>query len=138
MPREDACIHALAWLHKAKSDLRNIELVLPAADCPLDTVAFHAQQAAEKSIKALLGFLGIQPPHLHDLEELVAALPENHRTAIAFDPDALALLSQLAVAPRYPGWDDNDLDTETIEHAVDSSRHIYDTIRRHLSELGCE
>jgi len=62
MPREDACTHALAWLHKARSDLRNIELVLPAEDCPLDTVAFHAQQAAEKSIKALLGFLGIQPP----------------------------------------------------------------------------
>jgi len=48
MPREDAATHALAWLRKARSDLRNIELVLPAEDCPLDTVAFHARQAAEK------------------------------------------------------------------------------------------
>jgi HEPN domain-containing protein len=56
-------------------------------------VAFHAQQAVEKSIKALLGFLGIQPPHLHDLEELVAALPERQRTALSLDLDALALLS---------------------------------------------
>jgi hypothetical protein len=27
----------------------------------------------------------------------------------------LALLSQLAVAPRYPGWDDEDLDRETLD-----------------------
>jgi len=109
-----------------------------AEDCPLDTVAFHAQQTAEKAIKALLSFLSIQPPHLHDLEELVAALPERHRTAVSFDPDALALLSQLAVAPRYPGWDDSDLDRETIEHAVNSSRQIYNSVLLHLRALGCE
>jgi len=138
MPREDAATHALAWLRKARSDLRNIELVLPAEDCPLDTVAFHAQQAAEKAIKALLGFLGIQPPYIHDIEELVAALPEAHRKVIDVRPDSLALLSQLAVVPRYPGWDEEDLDRDTVEEAVETARKIYQIVSRHLSDLGCD
>jgi len=138
MRREDAVSHALAWLRKARNDLRNIELVLPAEDCPLDTVAFHAQQAAEKAVKALLCFLGIQPPYIHDLEELVAVLPEEHREVISVPPDSLALLSQLAVVPRYPGWDEEDLDIETVEHAVDAARKLYKSISTYLSKLGCE
>lgn len=137
MQREEVAACALAWLRKAKNDLRNIELVLPAEDCPLDTVVFHAQQAAEKAIKALLAFLGIQPPRIHDLEELVAALPEAHRQVIAVDPDSLALLSQLAVVPRYPGWDEEELDRETVGEAVEAARKVCQAVSSHLSSLGC-
>ena len=42
------------WLQKASHDLINAEhtLKLPDDECPLDTVCFHAQQCAEKYLKA--------------------------------------------------------------------------------------
>jgi hypothetical protein len=43
-----------AWLRKADHDLLNIQNNLAAKDIPWDTVCFHAQQAAEKVLKAFL------------------------------------------------------------------------------------
>lgn len=46
---------AAQWLIKAEHDLRNAEHTLTLTeDCPFDTVAFHAQQCAEKALKGLL------------------------------------------------------------------------------------
>jgi HEPN domain-containing protein len=51
------------WVEKAESDLKNAALALRAGhDCPADTVAFHAQQCAEKHLKAVLVFAGIDFP----------------------------------------------------------------------------
>lgn len=36
---------------------------------------FHAEQAAEKALKALLVVAGIDPPRAHDLELLAGLLP---------------------------------------------------------------
>lgn len=49
------------WVEKAESDLRNAEHTLEL-DCPLDTVCFHAQQCAEKYLKALLVSWGADFP----------------------------------------------------------------------------
>ena len=54
-------------LRKAESDLANAELCLQAGKA-LDTVCFHAQQAAEKSIKAYLTAHDIDFPFIHNLE----------------------------------------------------------------------
>ena len=43
-----------SWLAKAEHDLLNIRNNLSAVQVPWDTVCFHAQQAAEKCLKALL------------------------------------------------------------------------------------
>lgn len=64
-----------AWVRKAENDLRNIELVLPAEDAPFDTVCFHAQQAAEKYLKALLTVHGRPFGKTHDLFQLLSLLP---------------------------------------------------------------
>lgn len=45
-----------AWLRKADNDLLNAENNLAATRAPWDTVCFHAQQAAEKVLKAFLVF----------------------------------------------------------------------------------
>ncbi|MBM3890065.1 MAG: HEPN domain-containing protein [Verrucomicrobia bacterium] len=41
-----------AWLRKAQNDLKNIRASLQSDDPAWDTVCYHAQQAAEKSLKA--------------------------------------------------------------------------------------
>lgn len=43
-----------AWGRKAEHDLLNIQNNLAASNVPWDTVCFHAQQAAEKLLKAFL------------------------------------------------------------------------------------
>ncbi len=43
-----------SWPRKARNDLLNIENNLQAENVPWDTICFHAQQAAEKLLKAFL------------------------------------------------------------------------------------
>jgi len=50
--------HAKALLQKAGHDFKSAEIGLEHS-APLDTVAFHVQQTAEKLIKALLASLAI-------------------------------------------------------------------------------
>ena len=42
------------WLQKAKADARAMEMVLGGDDPLTDIACFHAQQCAEKSLKAFL------------------------------------------------------------------------------------
>jgi len=48
---------ARGWLRKADSDLATASHVV-AGDGPYDTACYHAQQAMEKSLKALLAYGG--------------------------------------------------------------------------------
>jgi len=92
---------AQRWVRKAESDLRNIALVLPATDAPLDTVCFHAQQAAEKYLKALLVCYGVPFGRTHDLSVLLDKLPATSKVSSRVGD--LDELSQAAVEARYPG-----------------------------------
>lgn len=58
------------WLRKARSDLTNAELCLEQ-ETSLDTVCFHAQQAAEKSLKAYLTHCAIEFSFVHNVEKLI-------------------------------------------------------------------
>lgn len=65
-----------AWLRKADHDLLNIQNNLAAREIPWDTVCFHAQQAAEKFLKAFLVFHGRDLSKTHDLVALLARCAE--------------------------------------------------------------
>jgi HEPN domain len=61
------------WIVKAENDLRNPAHTLKlGADCPTDTVCFHAQQCAEKYIKALLVFGATPFPKTHNIQVMSA------------------------------------------------------------------
>jgi len=66
-----------------------------------ENLCFHAQQAAEKSIKAVLVARGLAVPRTHNLRSLVDLLPPD----ITTPPDILlsAGLTDYAVSSRYPG-----------------------------------
>lgn len=91
------------WVAKAEGDFataRRESRVVRSAN--YDAVCFHAQQGAEKYLKAFLIHLGYPPPKVHDLAELQRALilvyPLWH-----WPVEDLRLLTMSAVAFRYPG-----------------------------------
>ncbi|MFQ6102018.1 MAG: HEPN domain-containing protein [Anaerolineae bacterium] len=65
-PRE----HALRLLGKAEHNLVAARATLSTGQA-LDMVCFHAQQVAEKSLKALLALYDVEYPWRHDLAELL-------------------------------------------------------------------
>ena len=89
------------WVEKAEDDLTNAEHTLTLREnCPLGTVCFHAQQCAEKYLKALLVSLSIDFPKSHDLGELLLLIPEGLRPPLeAAEEERLTLH---AVDARYP------------------------------------
>lgn len=83
-----------AWVAKAENDLLNIENNLSAGRIPWDTVCFHAQQAAEKILKAFLVRHGQIPPRTHDLVALLAR-------CVQFEPDLESLVEHCRKLDAY-------------------------------------
>lgn len=91
---------AADWLRRARSDLALASLPLPAGVLYND-LCFHAQQAVEKCIKAVLVSYGISQPRTHDIAHLIALLPGG--TPPPPDAEGAASLTTYAVMLRYPG-----------------------------------
>lgn len=94
-----------AWLRRANSDLSLARLAAASEDVLREDALFHAQQCAEKAIKAVLLKLAGQFPFSHDLDLLIERLSD-----IAVQLPEYVLnggdLSQYAVQTRYPGdWE---------------------------------
>ena len=96
-------------------------------------VCFHAQQAAEKCLKALLAFQARPFPKTHDLTVLVglSALDLGIQPA----DDDLVELSHLAVAPRYP-FEADDLSGEVASRATATARRVESLVLDALSASG--
>ena len=86
------------WLQFARADLRSARTLWADQEIPAPIPCFHAQQAVEKALKALLIVRGINPPKVHVLGKLHGQLPEGMRAG--FDADELARLDPWAVAGR--------------------------------------
>lgn len=99
---------ASGWLEKARDDLDVVRRTLiPMPDVNLKAAAYHLQQAAEKSLKALHVHLGIAYPRGagrgHDLNVLAAGIPAGH--LLHAEALGLAPLTPWATAYRYPADD---------------------------------
>jgi len=60
------------WVDRAENDWRTISAVLALPDPPFDIAAFHAQQVAEKYLKAFLLECGWRLRKTHDLVDLLS------------------------------------------------------------------
>ncbi|MDI6736329.1 MAG: HEPN domain-containing protein [bacterium] len=90
------------WLIHAKSDLTLAKLGL-SQDVLWEQICFHAQQAVEKSLKAILLFFKIDFPFTHDLEELLDTF-EHAGISIPSEFLEVGVLTPYAVETRYPGF----------------------------------
>jgi HEPN domain-containing protein len=101
-----------AWLGKANQDLQTVRLILKADETdwkPWSSVCFHSQQAAEKTLKALLVFNGIEPPATHNLRTLLTDCLVFGDLSV-LEPDCQNL-TRYAIITRYPERFEPDEDT---------------------------
>jgi HEPN domain-containing protein len=90
------------WVAKAEGDFTTALREYRARKSPnYDAACFHAQQCAEKYLKALLQERGIEFDKTHDLIRLANLMKQP--IGLAGLRQKLAMLSAAAVEFRYPG-----------------------------------
>lgn len=89
------------WLRFAREDLDAAWVAVDTRRMALRHACFHAQQAAEKAIKAALIWEGVEPPRLHGLGSLVQMLPSDWSDLLELDVD-LTQLTVWAAEAWYP------------------------------------
>jgi HEPN domain-containing protein len=88
------------WLVSAESDLLLVRMIQPQEELT-HLSAFHAQQAIEKSFKALIEEYDFGFIKTHSLETLFGKVTSVFHPE--FNTDLLTLLDQLYIDARYPG-----------------------------------
>lgn len=106
---------AQVLLHKAAED----EKVMHWASAPDGPFGFHAQQAVEKLLKALLSQLGIEYKRTHDLAYLIGLLETAGETMPSVATE-FARLESFAVVHRYD---------EVPDYEVLDRRRAKETVR---------
>ena len=102
------------WLTFASADLRAARLLFADAEVPGRIACFHAQQAAEKTLKAVLVAESTPFRKTHDIVVLVGLAPVSLSADLAGVD--LLLLQPWAVDGRYPG----DLPDATRDEAAEA------------------
>lgn len=120
----------LEWIEKAEGDFATAGRELRARKLPnYDAACFHAQQAAEKYLKAVLQEAGKVVPKTHSLAELLGLCLEIDKSYELLLPD-LNLLDAYAVQYRYPGNTANKFEAKS---AFKTSQVIRNAIRTRLN-----
>jgi HEPN domain-containing protein len=116
------------WIEKAENDLSNATITLRAGrDCPADTVAFHAQQCAEKYLKAFMSLKQTDFPRIHDIGELIRLSGIDVNLSV----EEQRLLTHYATVTRNPGGYD-PVSLAEARRAVTFARRVRAAVRREL------
>lgn len=118
------------WIKKAENDLINAQNSIKIKpQPPLDTVCFHAQQCAEKYLKAFLTNNEIDFEKTHDLGELAGLASKVDESFLEIF-DACRRLTDYAVDIRYPLFEEPTME-EAIE-AIDMAVRIKEFVLKRL------
>jgi HEPN domain-containing protein len=91
------------WIRKAEGDWAAANLLFRARRNPnYDATCFHAQQCAEKYLKARLEDAGVAAGKTHDLVKLLSLILPTEPAWNVLRQD-LIVLTEFAVDYRYPG-----------------------------------
>jgi len=102
------------WLAHAESDLNLARLGKDRDDVLPEQVCFHAQQATEKGLKAVLLHRKIEFPFIHDIEALLEIMTQS---GLVVPPDVTdaGALTPYAVEARYPGYEEEITPSQVAE-----------------------
>ena len=122
------------WLRKAYSDL--LALDASAEVGALDAACFHAQQSAEKHLKAYLVYADIEFPFTHNLTrlaEICAGQDESFRELIAVAEP----LTPFAVEARYDSdfWPSEEDTAQARTSALKVRQFIFDRLPYEITRL---
>lgn len=114
------------WISKAEGDFHSLQREVRARTHPnYDAACFHAQQCAEKYLKARLSASMRQVPKTHDLVLLLDLVMEDEPMWEIYRED-MAWLTAFAVEFRYPG---ESADKEEAQDALRRCRAFRDAAR---------
>lgn len=123
---------AREWTRSADEDLRLARhgLSLKSA-CPYRLIAYHAQQCAEKYLKAFLVSEGVDFPYTHNIARLLELCAESASRLSALE-DA-ETLTPYAITTRYPGESERVSRKEAVE-AIEIASRARRAIRKEFAE----
>lgn len=107
--REPSDLAAL-YSRKAKNDATAAREFAGNAEISDEIIGFHAQQAVEKWLKAVMADLGLPQQRTHDIDQLGRVL-EEHGVELPAPRSRLAELTDFAVPLRY----EDLLDAEPLD-----------------------
>lgn len=135
MNETERIVEVKRWLHYAEEDLTAAVAILEQPELAPRLGCWLAQQAAEKSLKAVLIFLQVDFPWRHDLDALRNLIADDWQLK-ADHPD-LASLTEWAMEARYPGdWPEATADD--ARSAVAQAQALWASVRRDLAQHGFE
>jgi HEPN domain-containing protein len=122
----------LAWAAHAEDDFVLARAAFRRKQPLASGACFHAQQCAEKYMKALLISKGADFPKTHDLL-LLNNLCSAKGILLEIDPRHLNTLTDYAVRTRYPG---NDPTVDDAREAIELAKLVRNIARRFLGHVG--
>ena len=118
------------WVAKADADFNCATTLLRPRKKPMhDVVCFHAQQCAEKYLKALLTLQDVTFPKTHSLRLLLELLPPG--TNPGGQPEEIVPLSGYGAEFRYPA-DGERVTEEEAKNAVAVAAKVREAARAQL------
>lgn len=117
-----------AWLFKAENDLKSAKKLMEGETAIPDTAIYHAQQCAEKALKAYLSFK-LQPvQRTHDVEflvELCSGIDASFNQLL----DHARTLTPYGAAFRYPDII-MEPDKEDVFDAIEKASEVLSFVKR--------
>ncbi|GAB4495036.1 MAG: HEPN domain-containing protein [Anaerolineales bacterium] len=104
-------------LRLAKRDIHAFDVLRASSEIHLSVICFHAQQAIEKLLKAILFLHQIEFRRTHNLNDLSALLIQNGIQVPVFDTDLL-MLTPFAVTFRYDEMEVDWIDLAQVVNLV--------------------
>lgn len=112
----------MEWLRRARSNLSRAKADRDLPEVMYEDLCFDAQQAAEKSLKAVLVYRRVSFPKTHDINALLGLLRDQGVGV----PDELRQadsLTEFAVGGRYPGLTE-PVTREEFEQALELAQRV--------------
>lgn len=121
----------MEWMRRARSDLILANMVENEEIAP-EIIAFHAQQAVEKALKALLIQRQVDFPRTHIIGVLLTLCKES---GYRFEENVeeAARMSDYAVIARYPG-EMSEVTRQEAKTTADLADQVFDWVERQIEE----